>query len=63
MGELDKTQSEQSDDEWLDMRDDYPKDWQRAIALEAEVKKEKPNVYFHNSLKVLSEVRFKGGGM
>jgi len=53
---------QKTDNQWLDLRDDYPDDFQRAIDIEKEMHKTHPNVFIHRSLKQLRDADFKGGG-
>lgn len=52
-----------SDNQWLDLRDDYPDDFQRAIDIEKEIHVVNPNIFLHRSLKPLERADFKGGGI
>jgi hypothetical protein len=52
-----------SDNQWLDLRDDYPEDFQRAVDIEREMHKTNPGVFLHRSLKSLDCVEFRGGGI
>lgn len=51
-----------SDNQWLDLRDDYPDDFQRAIDIEKEMHKTHPHVFLHRSLRPLRDADFRGGG-
>lgn len=53
---------QKTDNEWLDLRDDYPDDWDRAVKLEGEIRRVRPDVYLHKSCKSLDEADFHGGG-
>jgi hypothetical protein len=48
----------QSDDEWREMRRDYPGDFAQAIALEREVRARDPHFFCHPSCVPLDEVDF-----
>lgn len=52
---------QRTDNQWLDMRDDYPDDWNKAIEIEKEIHKTHHHVFLHRSLRPLSEADFRGG--
>jgi hypothetical protein len=47
-----------SDDEWADMKRNYPQDFAAACDLESEVQKEDPHFWLHPSCKPLATVEF-----
>jgi len=49
----------QDDNAWFDMKRNWKEDWERAISIEREIQKVKPNTYLHRSCKPLDEVDFK----
>jgi len=49
----------QNDGSWLRTKQQYPQDWARAIEIEREIQRVKPDVYLHKSLVPLPEVEFK----
>lgn len=53
---------QKTDNQWLDLRDDYQDDFNRAILIEREMHKTHPNIFLHRSMKPLSNAEFKGGG-
>lgn len=50
-----------SNAQWRLLRDEYPADWQAAIALEAEIRAVDPALYFHSSGVPLAEADLDGG--
>jgi hypothetical protein len=49
-------------EQWKRLRDDYPEDWERAIALERSVQQQKdPNVFLHTSRVALGETKLGDG--
>ena len=53
---------QQTDNEWLDIRESYPEDWNRAVAIERDMRMQKPFVFLHRSCVPLDQVKFIGGG-
>ena len=53
---------QQTDNEWLDIKEYYPADFERAVMIERDMHKTEPNVYLHNSCVPLDKVKFVGGG-
>lgn len=51
----------QADDEWLELEESYPADFQRAIARDEEIRANDPQhaVFLHRSRKPLAMVKFK----
>lgn len=45
-----------SKSEWLDLRDNWPKDFEAAVSLERQLQRHDPNVYFHRSCVPLEKV-------
>lgn len=45
-----------TNEEWRDMRDAYPTDFEAAVLLEAEVRQKDPHVFLHAARKPLGEV-------
>ena len=45
--------------EWQDMKENRPEDFKKAVALEIEVRKKDPHVFFHRSCKPLGRVDFE----
>ena len=46
-------------DEWQDIKENYPDEFQKAIQLEKDVQKKDPHAFFHRSCKPLDEVDFE----
>ncbi len=46
---------QQSDKEWLDLKNNHPGDWRRAIAIDKMLRTVDPDVYLHESLLPLDE--------
>jgi hypothetical protein len=44
-----------TNDEWLDLKLNYPDDWHKAVELEKEVRRIDDGIYFHHSMKPLEE--------
>jgi len=53
---------QRTDNQWLDLRDDYPGDYQRAVDIEMGMHETNPDVFLHRSLKRLDHADFRGGG-
>ena len=53
---------QKTDNQWLDLRDDYPDDWDRAVEIERDIHKTHPYIFLHRSLLPLQYAKFKGGG-
>ena len=51
-----------NDQEWKHLKSNYPKDFQKAVELEKELQKTDADVYFHKSLRPLSEAAFDEQG-
>ena len=52
----------QTDSEWLDIKEQFPEDWQRAVMIEQDMRQIKPDIFLHKSCVPLDEVKFVGGG-
>jgi hypothetical protein len=48
----------QSDDEWRELREESPLEFQQAVELEKEIQRRDPTAWLHKSCKPLSEVDF-----
>jgi hypothetical protein len=48
----------QSDAEWRDLKENWPKEFQQAVELENELRKRDANIFLHESRTPLSEVDF-----
>jgi hypothetical protein len=48
------------DEEWADMRRNWPEDFAKAVALESEMQKQRQDFFLHRSLKPLDTVDFEG---
>tara|TARA_B100000029_G_C16977554_1_gene742371 strand:- start:80 stop:280 length:201 start_codon:yes stop_codon:yes gene_type:complete len=46
-------------DEWQDIKENYPDEFQKAIKLEKNVQKKDPHAFFHRSCKPLDQVDFE----
>ena len=46
------------DNEWIDIRDNYPEDFASAVQLEREFRKTDPNAFLHKACVPLDEVEF-----
>jgi len=46
-------------DEWQDLKESSPREFQQAVELEVEVRKKDPHAYFHRSCKPLDQVDFE----
>ena len=46
-------------DEWQDIKENYPDEFQKAIQLEKDVRKKDPHAFFHRSCKPLDQVDFE----
>ena len=46
------------DREWVELRDNHPEDWSRAVDLEREIRLKQPGATLHHSGRVLTEVDF-----
>jgi hypothetical protein len=44
-----------TNDEWLDLKLNYPDDWTKAVELEKQVRSKDGEIYFHHSLKPLEQ--------
>ena len=53
----------QTDNEWLDIKEKYGGDFERAVIVERDMHRTEPNVYLHKSCVPLDQVRFVGGGL
>jgi hypothetical protein len=53
---------QKKDSQWIDLRDNYPAEWQRVIEIEKVIHVSHPHIFLHRSCRPLSEVRFVGGG-
>lgn len=47
------------DEEWIELRDESPEEFEEAIALDLQVRTLDPNAFLHRSGKPLSEVQFR----
>jgi len=52
-----------TDSEWLDIKENYPGDFERAIKVERDMHRTEPNVYLHSSCVPMDQVQFIGGGL
>ena len=52
-----------TDNEWLDIKENYGGDFERAIEVEGGMHRTEPNVYLHSSCVPLDQVQFIGGGL
>ena len=50
----------QGDDEWRDLRDNSPAEFEQAVALDTAIRDRDPHAWLHKSCQPLSEVRFSG---
>lgn len=50
-----------SDVEWLHLKNNYPRDFEKAVKLEKELQERDPDVYFHNRCSPLEETDFNEG--
>jgi hypothetical protein len=46
------------DDEWVDMKDNWPEDFERACQIERDLQQDDPHFWLHASCKPLAEVDF-----
>jgi hypothetical protein len=53
----------QTDDEWIDLKSNFPKEFQMAIEYEAEVRLRDPEAFFHESRIPLGEVVFSNSSL
>lgn len=49
----------QNGDEWLDLKNNQPEEFQRAVELEREIQKRDPNAWLHSSCVPLDQVEFE----
>ena len=47
-----------ADDEWLEMKRDWPEDFARAVAIEREMRIDDPHFWLHPALVPLDQVDF-----
>jgi len=52
-----------TDNQWLNIKEKYPGDFERAIEIERDMHKTEPNVYLHQTLVPLDQVKWIGGGL
>ncbi len=50
-----------SDDEWLDMKENTPEEFAKAVQFEKEIQMKDPNAWLHKSCIPLDQVEFKRG--
>lgn len=51
-----------ADDEWQEMKQDYPDDFEKAVVVERELQRDDPHFWLHPSCKPLAEVDFTAQG-
>ena len=51
----------QGDAQWKELRDDWPEDWDRAVALEAELRERDAGLFLHRSGVPLAEAALGEG--
>jgi len=47
-----------SKSEWVDLKENWPRDFEAAVKLERHIQKHDPNAYFHRSLKPLDQIEW-----
>lgn len=52
----------QSDAEWLDLKENHPEEFAKAVALEKEIQEKDPMAWVHGSCQPLETVEFKSSG-